>query len=315
MSTDNKNSGRVEQLLRAAATAVNNAVNDDPAHMQERLAKLHAAAQAAPPAPDLAAITARANAATPGPWTVERDESSLHRFVVSEDHMLTADLGYLGNSSQDDAAFIAAARTDVPALLARVAELEIASRQWGERWQARCDHLAKQGLRWKAEADGRKKYGEKLRARVAELEAQAATAPGEALRKAAKTLRDGNTDWTDDTAAQTVDEVAEWLDQQAAKVTEAAAAVPLPGSPAHTAGAEQLLTLAASADDETDATAYLAALRQIREGMERDRAAGDEWAMEWMGEVWGELPLAVRAAAGDQDAADELADAEAGEGQ
>jgi hypothetical protein len=33
---------------------------------------------------------------------------------------------------------------------------------------------------------------------------------------------------------------------------------------------------------------------------------GDEWAMEWLGEVWSALPLTVRAAAGDTDAADEL---------
>lgn len=35
---------------------------------------------------------------------------------------------------------------------------------------------------------------------------------------------------------------------------------------------------------------------------------GDEWAMEWLGEVWTQIPLDVRALAGDQDAADELAD-------
>ncbi len=34
---------------------------------------------------------------------------------------------------------------------------------------------------------------------------------------------------------------------------------------------------------------------------------GDEWAMEWLGKVWSQLPLEVRAAAGDTDAADELA--------
>jgi hypothetical protein len=50
------------------------------------------------------------------------------------------------------------------------------------------------------------------------------------------------------------------------------------------------------------------ALHFIHEDMERARSGGDEWAMEWMGGVWTELPLAVRAAAGDQDAAHELAD-------
>jgi hypothetical protein len=34
--------------------------------------------------------------------------------------------------------------------------------------------------------------------------------------------------------------------------------------------------------------------------------AGDEWAMEWLGEVWSQLPLDVRAVAGDEDAAEEL---------
>lgn len=33
---------------------------------------------------------------------------------------------------------------------------------------------------------------------------------------------------------------------------------------------------------------------------------GDEWAMEWLGEVWTRLPLDVRAVAGDEDAAAEL---------
>ncbi|MFH8531603.1 hypothetical protein ACH4GE_24670 [Streptomyces tendae] len=33
---------------------------------------------------------------------------------------------------------------------------------------------------------------------------------------------------------------------------------------------------------------------------------GDEWAMEWLGEVWTQIPLHVRALAGDQDAASEL---------
>lgn len=37
---------------------------------------------------------------------------------------------------------------------------------------------------------------------------------------------------------------------------------------------------------------------------------GDEWAMEWLGEVWSQLPLDVRALAGDQDAAAEIAAAQ-----
>ncbi|MFE6482430.1 hypothetical protein ACFVGN_05745 [Streptomyces sp. NPDC057757] len=58
----------------------------------------------------------------------------------------------------------------------RVAELEAASQQLGDRWRARCDHIAKQGLRWKSEAEGRKKHGKKLQALVAELEAAPTTA-------------------------------------------------------------------------------------------------------------------------------------------
>jgi hypothetical protein len=37
---------------------------------------------------------------------------------------------------------------------------------------------------------------------------------------------------------------------------------------------------------------------------------GDEWAEEWLGEVWTRIPLNLRVLAGDQDAADELAEAE-----
>jgi hypothetical protein len=35
---------------------------------------------------------------------------------------------------------------------------------------------------------------------------------------------------------------------------------------------------------------------------------GDEWAEEWLGEVWTQIPLDVRAVAGDQDAVAELAE-------
>lgn len=50
----------------------------------------------------------------------------------------------------------------------------------------------------------------------------------------------------------------------------------------------------------------LEALRTIRDDMARARSSGDEWASEWLGEVWTQFPLALRAAVGDQDAADEL---------
>ncbi|MYR76564.1 MULTISPECIES: hypothetical protein, partial [unclassified Streptomyces] len=49
------------------------------------------------------------------------------------------------------------------------------------------------------------------------------------------------------------------------------------------------------------------ALRHIRDDMHRAWRGGDEWAMEWMSDVWAELPLPVRAAGGDEDAVHELA--------
>ena len=155
----------------------------------------------------LAEIAARVEAASKGPWKLCEDYSDV---LDGDGHQI------LSHFHDADGQFTAHARQDVPALLAevqrlkaalgnaadqvaelesdlggataRVAELETASRQWAERWQARCDHIAKQGLRWKAEADGRKKHGEKLRARVAELEAERHTT-NEALSDAAEQLR------------------------------------------------------------------------------------------------------------------------------
>lgn len=48
-------------------------------------------------------------------------------------------------------------------------------------------------------------------------------------------------------------------------------------------------------------------LRFIWEDMDRVHKGGDEWATEWMAQVWQELPLQVRAVSGDTDAAQELA--------
>jgi hypothetical protein len=70
-----------------------------------------------------AEIRAREAAATKGPWGVVEDGESLTRWVSSEDSTLDIGFGYVGNRTQDDAAFVAHARTDVPALLARL-ELE-----------------------------------------------------------------------------------------------------------------------------------------------------------------------------------------------
>jgi hypothetical protein len=72
----------------------------------------------------LAEIAARLQAAAKGPWTVEAHQPTLTRRVVSYDGMLDANLGYLGNCNQADAAFIANAPDDIQWLLDRVRELE-----------------------------------------------------------------------------------------------------------------------------------------------------------------------------------------------
>jgi hypothetical protein len=72
-------------------------------------------------------ITARVGAASKGPWYVEAHQPTLTRRVVSDDHMLDADLGYLGNSNQADAEFIAHAREDIPFLLDELARVQEAS--------------------------------------------------------------------------------------------------------------------------------------------------------------------------------------------
>ncbi|MDX2732823.1 hypothetical protein [Streptomyces sp. PA03-2a] len=69
---------------------------------------------------------------------------------------------------------LAVRKSDVEALLAELNRLRSETaglRQGIERQEARTEHIAKQALRWKAEADGRKKYGEKLRAELAALPA------------------------------------------------------------------------------------------------------------------------------------------------
>lgn len=95
------------------------------------------------PTPDLAAIKARADAATEGPWAVAEAESNRlgnHRIVyrVEKDEQgtnwqvaVTYGFSNPGIADEADAEFIAHARTDVPNLLAaldaanaRITELE-----------------------------------------------------------------------------------------------------------------------------------------------------------------------------------------------
>jgi hypothetical protein len=69
-------------------------------------------------------------------------------------------------------------------------------RQGAERQEARTEYIAKQALRWKAEADGRKQYGEKLRAELAakpaEVLAEAADAVAELRDTTDMNAADGN---------------------------------------------------------------------------------------------------------------------------
>ncbi|MFG3127449.1 hypothetical protein ACGFZU_07070 [Streptomyces tendae] len=48
------------------------------------------------------------------------------------------------------------------------------------------------------------------------------------------------------------------------------------------------------------------ALARVHQSM--TACVGDEWAMEWLGEVWTQIPLHVRALVGDSEAAAELAE-------
>jgi len=79
-------------------------------------------------------IEARANAATPGPWYVYENDPPLEYWVVSADPNApcgrevfddgSAAGEYGASCSIADRDFLVAARTDVPALIARVRELE-----------------------------------------------------------------------------------------------------------------------------------------------------------------------------------------------
>jgi hypothetical protein len=78
------------------------------------------------PALDPTAVQARADAATPGPWTVTDDGLGAVEIVASDRRTLIQVLLGDGDTRahapqhEADLAFIAAARTDVPALLATV---------------------------------------------------------------------------------------------------------------------------------------------------------------------------------------------------
>lgn len=73
---------------------------------------------------DLDAIEARASKATEGPWTHEPSKYIRQRYVTTQSESRT--IWHATNEVFEpaDAEFIAHARTDVPALVARVRELE-----------------------------------------------------------------------------------------------------------------------------------------------------------------------------------------------
>jgi len=81
------------------------------------------------PTVDTAAIEARANAATPGPWKKRWDGNTLLVESVHNDHWREL-ICETGDSSDhtDNTVFIAHAREDVPALLAHIRELQEAMR-------------------------------------------------------------------------------------------------------------------------------------------------------------------------------------------
>lgn len=79
----------------------------------------------------LAEIRAREEAATPAPWRVENNQQDLNRWVSSDDQTLDINFGYLGNRTQNDAAFVAHAREDVPWLLAEIERLIAALHRHG----------------------------------------------------------------------------------------------------------------------------------------------------------------------------------------
>lgn len=96
---------------------------------------------------------------------------------------------------------------------------------------------------------------------------------------------------------------AEW---QVAREADAVAAAAPKQSLGHATRAESIPALLATITELRDLRAPLIdALRTVHQSM--TSCVGDEWAEEWLGEVWTQLPLAVRALAGDQDATAEIA--------
>lgn len=73
---------------------------------------------------ELAAIEQRASAATPGPWATYRDETWMVVYIDANNGVVVAPEGDNLILSVADAEFIAAARTDIPALISEIRRLE-----------------------------------------------------------------------------------------------------------------------------------------------------------------------------------------------
>lgn len=94
-----------------------------------------------PAAPDVAAIEARAAAATPGPWATDYVQGERAIISGGGPRPLVVPWSHADALMHDDAAFIAHAREDVPALLAHITALraqhaaDVAAAVAGEREQ------------------------------------------------------------------------------------------------------------------------------------------------------------------------------------
>jgi hypothetical protein len=99
--------------------------------------------------PDLDRIEARAEAATPGPWFAKENDLIGGWCVMPVDDVPSNGVHEVADFAHREAAeFIAAARSDVPALVARVRALEAEVRMLKDReacvpCAAKCDHLLK----------------------------------------------------------------------------------------------------------------------------------------------------------------------------
>lgn len=104
--------------------------------------------------PNLDAIEARAAAATPGQWANEDEggnrtpEPCCGTFLNYGDHCFATGPRHLDEAdAKRDTAFIAAARTDVPALCAYVRQLEADALAWAPGVCAGCGHAIAEGMR------------------------------------------------------------------------------------------------------------------------------------------------------------------------